>query len=221
MTQLAKRKSKPVHKFGANLAYGKFNELAAEFQGLRLSPPDAPVSPGTRSGEILRFVRGLRLSARVIYILRGILSGENVEVSWGHLLNEDRAICSRECDIIVHGKGYVNKWNGEEHPVMDFRFIDASKAHAIVSCKSILTTVDVDYPKEMKQFGIKNTFLFAECCAKDDFEELKKKSRKAGYAALGCLYFTSLKTAGFATDDSVHHHFADSISKCVSRSLGK
>ncbi len=221
MTQVAKKKGSPAHKFGAHLAYGKFNQLATEFQGLRLSPPDVRVSPGKREGEILRFVRGLRLSARVIYILRGMLSGQNVEVSWGHLLNKDRATCSRECDIIIHEKGYVDKWNGEEHPVMDFRFIDAAKAHAIVSCKSILTAVDTDYPKEMKEFGVKNTFLFAECCTKDDFDELKKKSKKAGYAALGCLYFTSKKARGFSTDDSVHQHFADAVSKCVSRSLDK
>ncbi len=221
MTRQAKRKKAAIHKFGVHLQFGKFAELATEFQGRRLSPPDVKSAPGKRTGEILRFVRGLRLSARVIYILRGILSGEDVEVSWGHLLDGDRAYCSRECDIIIHDKGYVDKWNGDQHPVMDFRFIDAEKAHVVVSCKSILTNVDTDYPKEMRKFGIKHTFLFAECCAKADFKELHAKAKKAGYAGLGCLYFTSPKAGGFTTDETVHADFGKAVCKCLNTCISK
>jgi hypothetical protein len=203
------------HTFALNLAYGKFSEAAAEFQGLRLSPPDVTVGTGKRTGEILRFVRGLRLSARVIYILRDQLSGSDLEVSWGHLLDKDGAYCSPECDIIIHEKGFVQKWNGNEHPIMDFRFIEARKTRAVVSCKSSLTDVDHAYPKSLQQFGVKKVFLFAECCRSDHFKRLSVKAKNAGYTALGCLYLTFPTVEEFKTDETIHAAFVKAVEKAV------
>jgi hypothetical protein len=215
MTKRNKKITHAGHKFGTNLAYGKFSEVATEFQTLRLSPPDVKCRPGKRTGEILRFVRGLRLSARVIYILRDQLSGSNLEVSWGHLLDKNKASCSPECDIIIHEKGHVKKWNGDggNNPIMDFRFIEAEKARAVVSCKSLLTDVDHDYPKDLKRYGVKRVFLFAESCQTEHFKKLNFKAKKAGYTALGCLYFTSSKGEGFKTDETLHANFAEAIGK--------
>jgi hypothetical protein len=216
MNKRAKKKIHSYHPFGVNLTYGRFSQLAAEFQGLRLSPPEVTNVPGKRTGEILRFVRGLRLSARVIYILRANLSSAHLEVSWGHLLNQDKASCSPECDIIIHEKGFVEKWNGDEHPIMDFRFIEARKTRAVVSCKSKLSDIDADYPKDLKRYGVKHVFLFAECCREDKFKALSAKAKKAGYMAVGCLYFTSPKGDGFKTDESLHASFSKAVCKCVS-----
>jgi len=204
-----------THKFGLNLAYGRFSELAVELHGLRESPPYVKPGSGKRTGEILRFVRGLRLSAQIIYILRDHLSGSDLEISWGHLLDETNASCSPECDIIIHKKGHLRKWNGGEHPIMDFRFIEASKAQAVVSCKSSLTDIDRAYPKGLQRYGVKKVFLFAECCRNDHFKALTLQAKQAGYAALGCLYFTHAKNEGFKTDEKIHKHFIDSVRKAV------
>jgi hypothetical protein len=206
---------RPAHKFGLNLALTKFSQLAVELQGLRDSPPRIKAESGRRTGEILRFIRGLRLSAQVIYILREHLSDSDLEVSWGHLLDEDKAMCSPECDIIIHEKGHVARWNGGEHPIMDFRFIAASKARAVVSCKSSLTDVDQVYPHDLLSHGVNKVFLFAECCRSDRFTALSKKAKRAGYSALGCLYFNDEKNGGYKTDEKGHVTFVDAVRKAV------
>jgi hypothetical protein len=213
MTNRIRKAQQVEHRFGVNLANGKFSEVAAEFQGLRRSLPDVKCSPGKRTGEILRFVRGLRLSARIIYILRDQLSGSDLEVSWGHLLDKNKASCSPECDIIIHEKGHVKKWNGDggNNPIMDFRFIEAEKARAVVSCKSKLKDVDHAYPKDLKRYGVKKVFLFAESCHTKHFKKLNAKAKKAGYTALGCLYFTSPKGDVFKTDETLHASFAKAV----------
>lgn len=204
-----------THKFGLTLAFSRFSEVATEFQRLRLSPPAVKSSSGKRTGEILRFVRGLRLSARVIYILRDQMSNSALEVSWGHLLDNNQASCSPECDIIIHERGFVQKWNGNDHPIMDFRFIEAKKTRAVVSCKSFLADIDCSYPKDLRQFGIKKVFLFAECCRSDKFQTLSNNAKKAGYAGLGCLYLTSPDGSVFETDETIHMKFAKAVGQVV------
>ncbi len=206
------------HRFGRNLKYGKLLELATEFQSMRLSPPDVTIKKGSRAGEILAFIRGLRLSARVIYVLRDLLSGRGLEVSWGHLLDNKGACCSPECDIIIHDEGYVQRWNGgADSPVMDFRFIEARKARVVLSCKSTLTDLDRRYPPCLKQFGIKKVFLFAERCDEESFSSLRRRAKEAGYLGLGCLYFTSKRGASTKTDETLNASFFDSLIKATRR----
>jgi hypothetical protein len=210
-----KGKTISKHKFGVALSVGQLNELAIELYGLRISPPDVQLGKGSRVGEILRFVRGLRFSARVIYFLRDQLSNTNLDVSWGHLLDHDQASCSPECDIIIHEKGYVKKWNGNDHPIMDFRFITVEKAKAVVSCKSLITTIDPQYPKELKSYGVKNILLLAECCKSEQFDKIKEAAKKAGYTGFWCLYFIKQDGVGFEIREALYTDFVETVFRTV------
>lgn len=202
MTKKSKKKSKktskktsrkgtvPASSFGESLGFVQLAELATEFFELRRSPPIVTTTPGHREGDILGFVRGLRLSARLIYFLRERLSHTEYEVSWGHLLDGNLASCSPECDIIIHTKGHVKRWNGGEMPIMDFRFVPASTAKVVISCKSTLTAIDRRYPGQLKAFGVSNLLLFAERCEAGKFQGLERSAKSAGYKGLCCLYLT-------------------------------
>jgi len=98
---------------------------------------------------------------------------------------------------------------------MTFKFIEARKAIAVISCKSTLTSIDKDYPKSLKKFGIKNIFLFAETCKKGSFATLSKAAKKAGYRGLWCLYFTDEDGAMVSIEDKVHMAFIESIKKTI------
>src|SRR5258705_5129530 len=193
---MAVAKAKPGRsQFGITLGTEPLNALFANLKDLRSAPPLTKRKDGKYEGDILGFVKGLRLSAGVIYFLKQRLSELDVEVSWGHLVEEDERSCSPECDVIVHLKGSIQKWNGAEHPVMDFKFVKVSRARVVISCKSQLTSIEPDYPKTLKKFGVKKIFLFAECCNAGGFKGLRDRAKKAGYADLCCLYFT--KPTGF------------------------
>src|SRR5438552_2708552 len=129
-------------KFGAVLAIEQLTGLAAELQKLRYHPPLVRRADGKYEGDILGFVKGLRLSARVIYFLRERLSPTGLEVNWGHLIDANEQSCSPECDVVIHTKGHMRKWNGSDRPVMDFKFIEATSVRAVVSCKSLLKSID-------------------------------------------------------------------------------
>lgn len=200
-----------THPLGKGLKTEELRGLVEELQCLREHPPIVSKGKGIYQGNILGFVRGLRLSVRIIYFLREALSDTDYEINWGHLLNPDESSCSPECDIIVHTKGYVRKWNGHgDHTIMDFRFIKAEKAKAVISCKSVLNRVDKEYPKTLKKFGIENIFLFAECCKDTRYESMKEKAQKAGYAGLWCLYFTT-KENDYKTDENEYIDFLNAI----------
>src|SRR5216684_1407952 len=153
-----------VHVLGVALKNEPLTGMAAQLWSLRSAPALVKRKDGKYEGGILGFVKGLRLSAGVIYYLKQKLSQTDLEVSWGHLLDHKEASCSPECDVIVHSKGSVQKWNGTDHPIMEFKFVGIAHARAVISCKSQLTSVDKGYPKALKKFGVKKVFLFAECC---------------------------------------------------------
>ena len=144
---------------------------------------------GQYTGSILGFVKGLRLSAKLIYFLRTALSSSPFEVSWGHIMDPTNGSISPECDVIIHNRGHLGRWNGGEHPVMDFRFVETSNVRAVVSCKSRLATIDDEYPRLLAKHSISNVILFAECCARSNYENLKGKALAAGYSGLWCAYF--------------------------------
>lgn len=191
---MKKKKSRkgtvPAASFGESLGFAQLAEIAVEFQELRRSPPIVTRTPGHREGDILGFVRGLRLSARLIYFLRERLSETEYQVSWGHLLDANLASCSPECDVIIHTKGDVKCWNGQHRPIMEFRFIRASAAKVVISCKSELTSIDRRYPGQLQGFGVSNVLLFAECCTRSGFDRLEQTAMSAGYGGLCCLYLT-------------------------------
>ena len=201
--------------FGFALGFGDLIGLATELQELRLAPPAVTTGKRTRTGDILGFVRGLRLSARLAYFLRDQISHTECEVSWGHLLDDNEASCSSECDIIIHKKGHHRRWNGNDRPIMDFRFVRAVYAKAVVSCKSMLTSVDAKYPKSLKKFGVKRVFLFAECCRDTHLPRLKKAARKAGYAGLCCLYVITTRKPGFTRDEKMYRSFSNGVLKAA------
>ena len=180
---------KSPKQFGESLGLEQLNELVTDLQSLRNNPPFVTVKPGKREGDILGFVRGLRLSARLTYFLRERFSHTEYEVNWGHLLDANLASCSPECDVVIHEKGHHRKWNGGEQPIMDFRFILASRAKVVVSCKSTLSSIDIHYPAALKAFGVKKVFLFAECCEESRLAGLEKSGGLPDMR--GCAAFTS------------------------------
>lgn len=165
------------------LALGPFEGLIAELASYKQG------QTGSADGaqcSVLPFVRGLRLSAKLIYEMRQRLNGCGLKVNWGHLVDEQRNILSKECDIIVH-RGSFRNWNGSAKPVMDFHFVMATKAVAVVSCKTTIASVDAPYAKNIRGF-VRNVCLFGECCSKKDIARLAKQARSAGYARMWFLY---------------------------------
>jgi hypothetical protein len=213
------RKSAAKISFGAALSVEQLESLTSELQRLRDHPPLTRREGGTYEGDILGFVKGLRLSARVIYFLRECLSELDCEVSWGHVLNAEEQSCSPECDIIIHSRGHVREWNGGKHPVMHFKFIRAERVHAVVSCKSKLDSIDRGYPKKLKPYGIKKVFLFAECLRQDQLDALRAKAKVEGYGGLWCLYFTPQGVDGsiISHDQNMYVDFAKAIRKAVEK----
>ena len=154
MKDAAKKTSQPPSNFGNTLAIAQLVGLTAELQMLRAHPPLVRRDDGKYEGDILGFVKGLRFSVRMIYFLREYLSETGLEVNWGHLLDENGERCSPECDVVVHSKGHVAKWNGNDPSIMDFRFIKAKSARAVISCKSSLKSIDKNYPKDLRKYGL-------------------------------------------------------------------
>jgi hypothetical protein len=215
MSRIAKGGSQGRAKFGEALGVQLLVTLTADLKALREHPPLVRRTDGRYEGDILGFVKGLRLSAGVIYFLRERLSSMNIEVSWGHLLDAAQESCSPECDVIVHSKGHVRKWNGTDNPVMDFKFVEAAKVRAIVSCKSRLTAIDQVYPKALKKFGVKHIFLFAESCEETQLSRLRKTARGAGYRGLWCLYQTQKTASSFKTDEKMLIGFGDAVYRAI------
>jgi hypothetical protein len=194
----AKAASTPPFKklLGQGQDISPFEELCAALLTTRECPPVVTIQKKNgkmkKRGDILNFIRGLRLSARLIYILRDKLSDHDVEVNWGHVEDDRQRLCSPECDIIIHDGGVADRWNGRnQHCVMDFLFIKREAVKAIISCKSALTGsgIDTDFAAVVKRdFKIHNTFLFAETVQDSKYASLNKKAKAAGYKGLWTLY---------------------------------
>lgn len=172
-----------------------FKGIFGELVTWRIDPYIRQLEKEKKKGRIFPFVRGLRLSARLIYVIRDILSETNLTANWGQLLDEQGNYCSCECDIIIHHKGHERRWNGKDQPVMDFRFIKQQNAIAVISCKSYLRSgdIDVEYCKSMKPF-VKKIWLFAECCGHNSVKSIEQKVLESGYKKFWYLYSWSNKT---------------------------
>jgi hypothetical protein len=208
---------KPVKRrvpFGDQLSVEELVGLTAEMQDLRSHPPLTKRSDGKYEGDILGFVKGLRLSARLVYFLRNVLSATTLHVSWGHLIVNNES-CSPECDIIIHKPGHIRKWNGNHAPVMDFTFVEANAALAVISCKSNLTAIDKQYPKVLQKHGVEKVFLFAECCQEKHLAKLRERAQAAGYGGLWCLYLLQDGSLPFKTGGDMYIDFAKAIKKAV------
>ena len=95
MTKITKHKG-----YGKLLLEGPFMEMFADFSNWRNDDFNRLMERNREAGRVLPFIRGLRLSSHLIYIIRSLLSGSNLTASWGHILDndDDFAFCSRESD---------------------------------------------------------------------------------------------------------------------------
>jgi hypothetical protein len=141
-------------------------------------------------GRVLAFVRGLRLSAHLIYATRNALSRTELEADWGHIVDDEGLKCSPECDVVIHRRGHRGRWNGSSEPVMDFKFIDSRDAVAVISCKSYLRSIGRDYRQYGRKVGryARELWLFAECCPPTAVACLRERAREAGYRKFWYLY---------------------------------
>jgi hypothetical protein len=216
---MAKKRVKPPKNLGTGQDISKFVALKDELWITREYAPQVTrtVRRGkTRvEGDILGFVRGLRLSARLIYILRPKLRDQHIEVNWGHLLDQQRLLCSPECDVILHMGGSEEQWNGHggDKCVMDFHFVQAEKVKAVISCKSKLTSIDVDFLHLVKsQFKVKHVLLFAESVPTKSRVALVRKAKKCGYSGLWYLYEIG-KDRQPVVDENVYLDFLSTVKK--------
>ena len=181
---------------GELLLRERFESMAAEFRSWRISDFIRQLEASRKKGRILGFVRGLRLSAQLIYAIRELLIGSGLTASWGHLLDKEQKFCSPECDVIIHKEaGRLRQWNGNIEPVMDFRFVLMTEAVVVVSCKSLIRSADVDgeYAQEMQRY-VDRVWLFGECCGPRSAESIAEKALSAGYEHFWYLYTWSPKT---------------------------
>ena len=191
---MAKKRRKPPKNLGTGQDISKFIALKDELWTTREYAPKVRrvVRRGKVKvmGDILGFVRGLRLSARLIYILRQKLHDQHIDINWGHIQDAQRRMCSPECDIILHKGGTDARWNGDsEKCIMDFHFVQAAKVKAVISCKSKLTSIDVDFLDFVtKEFKIKHVLLFAESVPSKSRAALVRKAKQCGYSGLWYLY---------------------------------
>lgn len=181
----------------------KFRGLCGELATWRMNQVITLMEQTKGKGRVLGFVKGLRFSARVAYLVRDIMSGKDVHVSWGHLVNEHGTSCSPECDIVIHRPGWLQKWNnGGKHPIMDFKFIKASEAIAVISCKSLTRVVDPDYCKDLMPYNITKVYLVCECCSPRATKRLSEQAKKAGYSGFHYLYEMEKGGSTFAVNET-------------------
>jgi hypothetical protein len=175
---------------------------------------------GKNKGYIMSFVRGLRMSALIIYQLREILSDTDYSAYWGQIISEDGKYLSNECDILISKKGaFEKKWNGEgQENIMDFRFIRQEHVKLAISCKSFLTTSEVEkeYCENMKKY-IDHVWLFAECCGPQSVELIQKIATEYGYGDFFYLYTWNRLVEVQATklDENVWRNFEKRIRELV------
>lgn len=191
----------------------KFRAILGELLTWRLDPYISNMAKG--QGRVLPFVRGLRFSVRLMYIVREHL-GNGLRADWGHLLDKDGNQCSKECDIIIHEPPAVARWNGNvTEPAMDFRFVKCSKAVVVISCKATVPPIDKEYVKEMRPFCDK-VWLFSErCIAKSQqvVTKIRNDSHRTGYEHFWHLYRQSEDMGEPEYDEDDWLEFVAAVSK--------
>lgn len=75
---------------------GRFMQMFGEFTNWRMDVFIRQMEADKRKGRVLPFVRGLRLSAQLIYVIRVILTGSDLTANWGHLLHISKVIYTGE-----------------------------------------------------------------------------------------------------------------------------
>lgn len=193
----------------------EYDKIKAQLLSYRLDPfiRDKEAEEGSNKGLIFPFARGLRFSALLIYSIRESLSGSELEVNWGQIIDNDGMACSGECDIIIHKKGHAKRWNGGNiNHIMDFRFIEKEKAIAVISCKSYLTKsqVEKEYCQNILKY-VKKVWLFAECCGHESVELIREESKAIGYENFWYLYKWSRATDRIEDDEEGWYHFIESV----------
>lgn len=194
-----------------NLIAERFDALVGELKRWRVDPE----TQRTKSGQLFSFVKGLRLSAGLIYIVRQLLrqTGSTLEANWGQVLGSSGPVFSPECDVIIHRQGEFARWNGSEDAVMDFRFIESGRAVAVISCKSQLDAIRVDlrtYCASVKHY-VDKVLLFAECCRPGAGDRLQDRARAAGYDSLWYLYTWDQERSMVHEEEAVWKDFAEYI----------
>lgn len=205
-----------IEGYYKSLQKENYDSIKAMLLNYRLDPfiREKEGEEGANKGLIFPFARGLRFSALLIYTIREALSGSDLEVCWGQIIDDEGYACSGECDIIIHKKGHFKKWNGGDggNHIMDFRFIEKSNALAIISCKSYLTRTSIErvYCENILKY-VDRVWLFAECCGPESVELIKKDSTEAGYENFWYLYTWSRTTDKIVDDVEGWHHFIETI----------
>ncbi len=202
-------------RLAAHLILEEFHSIKAELSQWRTDPQIYEMEREKPGGIILGFVKGLRLSARLIYAIREHLSTFNLEVHWGHLLTEEGNSCSPECDIIIHLPGFDREWNGHESKVMDFKFINCQQAIAVISCKSFIRAVDRGYRRGLRPY-VDKVLLFAECCEPNAIDKLKRSAKSAGYEGFWYLYACNQATFECTTDPDQWEDFLRTLKSIAS-----
>lgn len=196
-----------------------FNKIIAEFSAWRMDEHIKLLNKMQQKGwgNVLPFVRGLRLSAQLIYVIRKYLNGTNLTADWGHLMygEEEEEYLTPECDIIIYDKqGKIGEWNDKtDKAVMNFKFVQSKSAKLIISCKSFLKSSDIDkeYCKEIKKY-VDKIWLFAECCGPRSPLKIEEKAKEIGYEKFFYLYTWS-KSLGADPNEEGWLEFIRSIRK--------
>ena len=205
--------------YGAYLNLAPFHALKAELARYRIDSLIQMLEKKREEGRILAFIRGLRLSAQVIYAVRNTISSAGLQADWGHLLDAQGEYCSPECDVIIHKPGCIAQWNGRKEPIMDFKFIDCREAIAVISCKSFTKSVDARYYKKLERY-VDNVLLFSECCEPTAVDRLKHSAVKAGYQGFWYLYTWDRKSSIMQEDENVWLDFLNSLQQITNCAAG-
>ncbi len=158
-------------------------------------------------GRVFDFVKGLRFSAQLIYVIREWLYQYRLQAHWGQVIADNGGVLSPECDVIIHDHGHIRSWNdGKPDQVMDFKFIKRSTVLVVISCKSLLIAIGKehrDYCERMKPYvGKTKLWLFSECVPKGKEAKLKRDASDAGYHRFWYLYSWDTKNSQKQEDRS-------------------
>jgi hypothetical protein len=86
MKKKAKKRKAVAVGLGVGLRTEVLRGLIEELKQVRSYPPLVHKGNGKYEGDILAFIKGLRLSARIAYFIREQLSDTKYRTSWGHFL---------------------------------------------------------------------------------------------------------------------------------------